>query len=184
MNKIHHKLILSIAIVVTMLSISVPVSAKETYSEEDINQMVEECCKDYDVSPYLVESIIFYESTYNPNATNRSKTCFGLMQIGKRWHKDRMDRLGVTDLYDPESNILVGVDYLQELFEKYEDPGLVLMIYHGEKNAVYKANHGIISNYAQNILERAKELEETREEAEQDGREKSTQLDLRCVKLC
>lgn len=184
MNKITKKLTTYLLIVSLMWSISITANAKETYSEEEINQIVEECCEDYDISPYLVESIIFYESTYNPNATNYNKTCFGLMQIGKRWHLSRMERLGVTDLYDPKSNILVGVDYLQELFEKYEDPAIVLMVYHGEKNAVKKANQGNISRYARDILERAKELEESREEAEQDGREKSIELDLRCVKLC
>ena len=40
-----------------------------------------------------------------------------------------MERLGVSDLYDPYGNILVATDYLVELFEKHGDIGLSLMIY-------------------------------------------------------
>ena len=53
----------------------------------------------------------------------------------------------------------VGVDYLAELFEKYEDAGTVLAVYHGEKNGASKAGEGIYSSYTEGILERAEQLE-------------------------
>ena len=81
------------------------------------------------------------------------------MQIYEKYHTDRMTRLGVTNLYDERSNILVGTDYIRELFEKYNDVATVLMVYHGEKNAVQKGNNGQISDYASSILERSAELE-------------------------
>ena len=51
---------------------------------------------------------------------------------------------------------------LLELFEKYEDPALVLMIYHGESKAQQKYDNGQISSYAKKILDRACELERMR----------------------
>lgn len=47
-----------------------------------------------------------------------------------------MERLGVDDLFDPYSNILVGADYLMELAEKHGDVALVLSIYHGESKGI------------------------------------------------
>ena len=43
----------------------------------------------------------------------------GYMQVQRRWHEDRMARLGVTDLTDPYGNFRVGCDYLAELLGKY-----------------------------------------------------------------
>jgi len=99
-------------------------------------------------------AMIEKESSGRPDV--ESGGCKGLMQISDRWHKDRMERLGVTDIYDPDGNIHVGTDYLAELFEKYEDVGIVLAVYHGEKNATTKTE---LSDYADWILTRSAELE-------------------------
>ena len=106
------------------------------------------------------EELEFYierESRWNPNAVNGD--CMGLMQISERWHRERMERLGVTDLFDPYDNILVGVDYMAELFERYEDPGMVLMIYNGDSRAKNLQATGNLSEYADWILTRSAELE-------------------------
>lgn len=117
----------------------------------------EACVKygdEYGICPELLMAMIERESSGRPDA--ESGGCKGLMQISDRWHKDRMERLEVTDIYDVDGNIHVGADYLAELFGKYEDVGIVLMVYHGEKNAV---NKGKLSSYADWILTRSVELE-------------------------
>lgn len=106
-------------------------------------------------------AIIERESWGDPRAQNGS--CKGLMQVSDKWHKDRMNWLGVTNLFDEYGNILVGTDYLLELFEKYEDPGLVLMIYNGDSQAFENAEKGILPEYAKGILERSAYLEELHE---------------------
>lgn len=85
------------------------------------------------------------------------------MQIADKWHMDRTERLGVTDIYDVDGNIHVGADYLAELFEKYGEVTTVLMVYHGEQNAVAKSENGEISPYADWILTRSAELERRNE---------------------
>lgn len=115
--------------------------------------------EEYGICPELLQAICWKESRYDEDITDGTGTCFGLMQIQKKSHKDRMERLGVTDLLDEYENIHVGADYLSELFEKYEDAGLVLMIYHGESGAIKKAQSGQISQYAKDVLEKSAELE-------------------------
>lgn len=132
--------------------------------KEDVPTEIQIACnkygKEYGIRPELLEAVCWKESRYQEGITDKSKTCFGLMQIKASCHRDRMKRLGVIDLYDIDSNIHVGADILADLFDDYEDEGLVLMLYHGEKGAVGKAKRGKISGYATEIIELSNELEE------------------------
>ena len=114
-------------------------------------------CEQTDICPELVQALIETESNWDPEARNGD--CIGLMQISEDWHQDRMEKYGVTDLTDPYDNILLGVDYLAELFRHYEDPAMVLMVYNGDSRAWDYWETGEMSEYAAKILERAAELE-------------------------
>jgi soluble lytic murein transglycosylase-like protein len=65
------------------------------------------------LDPRVVLAIIKPESTFDPKARSRGGD-FGLMQIRVRYHHDRIQRLGVTDILDIESNIRVGADIVVE----------------------------------------------------------------------
>ena len=149
----------AVLILAGLIVLSVLVARKVEAAEyrADLEAYIEQVCEPYNICPELVEAMIERESTWNPKAQNGD--CMGLMQISGRWHKDRMERLGVTDLLDPYDNILVSVDYLAELFGKSEDAGWVLMTYNGDSraNTLYKT--GKLSAYAEWILERSAELE-------------------------
>ncbi len=132
----------------------IQVRAEECIVPEDIIEMSNEIGMEYHICPELLQSIAFQESRFQADAQNGN--CTGLMQINPVWHQERMDRLGVTDLYDPAQNMEVAADYLQELFGRYEDVGTVLMVYHGESGAVDKIEP---SKYADEILTRSAELE-------------------------
>lgn len=135
------------------------VENKDTYVSEEIQHICVEYGKQYNICPELLMAIIERESSGDANAVNGS--CKGLMQISEKWHCNRMEQLGVSDIFDIRGNILVGCDYLSELFNEYEDISVVLMIYHGEKNAMTKTE---LSDYASGILERSAELERMHEE--------------------
>ena len=129
-----------------------------TPTKAEINEYIVEVAEQYEVLPELVMAMVEAESSNQIDAENGD--CKGLMQVSIKWHKDRMDKLGVTDLMDPYSNILVGVDYLAELSDKYE-VGLALMIYNGGYDYAMRIyEKGELSNYAEKILERSAELEE------------------------
>ena len=130
----------------------------ETWISDEYIEYVNEICEEYCICPEMVIAIIEHESRGQADVSNGD--CKGLMQVSERWHKDRMERLGVTDLYDPYGNILVGVDYLSELFAEYHDIGTVLMIYNGSSNAVSRGESGDYTDYAESIIERSCELEE------------------------
>ena len=118
---------------------------------------IEIICQDKHICPELVESIIEAESSWSPKAQDGA--CIGLMQGSESWHQDRMERLGVTDLTEPYDNILVGVDYLSELFERYEDVGAVLMKWNGDSRLTEYIETGELSEYAEKVLSRSAELE-------------------------
>ena len=136
--------------------LSVRADAAEAEKEE-LRDYMAIVCQERNICPELVEAVIERESNWNTKAENGD--CIGLMQISKRWHQERMDKLGVTDLTDPYGNILVGVDYLADLFERHIDVGKVLMVYNGDSRAWEYDYTGDMSEYAEWILTRSAELE-------------------------
>lgn len=142
-----------------MLSIPLVATAdgNETYISATAYKACEEYGEGYHISPELLMAIIEVESGGNPNATNGD--CKGLMQVNPRYHADRMYRLDVTDIYDEDGNIFVATDYLHELFQKYGEVTLVLDMYNGNSKAMYNYENGIVSDYANKVLTRSRELE-------------------------
>lgn len=130
-------------------------------SELELIEITEEYGRQYNICPELLQAIAMRESTLYLEATNGD--CKGLMQISERWHTQRMERLGVTDIYDARGNILLAADYIAELRDTTEygyDLVYVLMRYNmrtDTANELYKA--GTISNYAKEVVARANELE-------------------------
>jgi hypothetical protein len=130
---------------------------KQSTKRELIDSYVRDIASKYNFEPELIMSVIVQESDYNPKC--KTGNCLGLMQVSAIWHKDRADKLGVKDFYDPYGNILLGVDYLSELRDKYKDIRLVLMLYNMEhKTALRMFNRGQISSYAKTVLTRAEQL--------------------------
>ena len=83
------------------------------------------------IDPILIRAMIQKESQWNAGAMGDGGKSYGLMQIHKRFHTDRMAKLGVTDLLDPVQNIKVGTDYLKELNAMSDGRGTnwILMAY-------------------------------------------------------
>jgi soluble lytic murein transglycosylase-like protein len=134
----------------------------DTYIAEEYQVYAYEVAKEYNLEPELVVAMIEAESSGRASVVSSAK-CIGLMQISPKWHKDRMEKLGVDDLTDAYGNISVGCDFVAELFEKYEDVYAVLMAYNeGEySGAIKRAKDGEYSNYAKKIVARCEELKES-----------------------
>ena len=154
-----------------LVVLSVPIQAKANSlsyidtSESDgipteIRQYAELCGSEYNICPELLESIAFAESSFNPTAANGP--CYGLMQVNCSIHHERIEKYGWTaeDMADPYKNMMIASDYLKELFDQYEDVGLVLMVYNGNNSAIpeYKRT-GTLSRYATKILDQSEEWE-------------------------
>lgn len=130
---------------------------EDTWLSPEIQGYCKEIGMEQGVCPELLEAIIETESSGRADAENGS--CKGLMQVNVNAHRDRMHKLGISNIYDKKGNIIVATDYLLELFEKYEDIGTVLMVYNGTSNAVKRGEQGDYTQYAQKIMQRSRELE-------------------------
>jgi len=127
---------------------------------DDLQVFLIKICEEYHISPALVIAVIEQESQYNASAVGDGGNSVGLMQIQERWHRERMERLGCTDLTNPYQNIAVGVDLLAELYNMNPDTYWVLMAYNGGTgyaDRMMEAN--TYSTYAVEVTTLAAELE-------------------------
>jgi soluble lytic murein transglycosylase-like protein len=133
----------------------------------DVQRHIFELCEKYDLDPMIVFAIIQKESRCTPNASGDGGRSSGLMQIQKKWHSGRMQKLGCNDLMNPYQNVTVGIDILVELYKynsRSRSTEWVLMAYNaGAKYANDKVAAGEVSDYARSVLKIARGLEVTYE---------------------
>lgn len=141
-----------------------PVEEKTLYFDVPLSEELQEHifaeCEKHNITPEIVISMIEQESDYDSDAIGDGGNSKGLMQIQEKWHKERMDKVGCTDLLDPFQNVTVGIDYLAELKDRNDDLYWVLMAYNG--GPVYANKTENISDYALEVSARAEELEGSR----------------------
>jgi hypothetical protein len=87
--------------------------------DAELQAYLRAACDESGVPFELALAVIRKETTYQ-NLQGDDGASIGYMQVQPRWHRARMERLGVTDLMDPFSNFRVGCDYLAELLGKYD----------------------------------------------------------------
>lgn len=113
--------------------------------------IVAECVRK-GVSPCIVFAQIGVESDYKADAIGDNGNSYGLMQIYKSVHSDRMERLGVTDLLDPYQNVTVGIDIMSELLGWNKGLDYALSFYTGMG--------GADCAYSRLVQERAEQIDE------------------------
>lgn len=128
-----------------------PVSAEEpdtSYRRDDIpldyatQDLLHDATSEAGIPYELALAVISRETGYR-NVIGDDGASTGYMQVQERWHRDRMDKLGVTDLSDPVSNFRVGCDFLGELLNKYPTE---------EALTAYNRGTPGKSEYASNVL--------------------------------
>lgn len=121
------------------------------YRDEDIPEEVQLAAEkwgaEYYIVPEILEAMAFYESTYRAEVDNGN--CKGLMQINIKFHKDRMEKLGITDIHDADQNMHLAADYLAELRRQNPEIEDVLKKYSGSTT----------DKYSNKVLKLAEELE-------------------------
>ncbi len=80
-----------------------------------IDQLITQVAKKYNLSEGLIHSVVATESAYNPQAVS-PVGARGLMQLMPATAAD----LGVTDSFDPQQNLNGGTRYLKQLLDKYD----------------------------------------------------------------
>lgn len=128
--------------------------------DDELQDYIIETSEERGVDPAIIIAMIKRESQFDMDIIGDKGKAFGLMQIHPRWHSDRMEKLGVTDLLDPYQNVTVGIDIMSELLDGGESVEWALMAYNsGYANANRHIEAGTLSGYATDVLEFAEELE-------------------------
>jgi hypothetical protein len=125
----------------------------DVHLDEELQAHIILECAFYEVEPEIVFAMIERESRFQADVMGDNGNAYGLMQIHPRWHQDRMDRLGVTDLLNPYQNTTTGIDFLSEQIARYDgDVAKALVAYNqGHFNEA-------ITDYALDVLDMAAEL--------------------------
>lgn len=140
------------------LAIAATVHGEETVKvPEEIKEISEELGQAYNICPETIQAVCYVESRFQADAENGG--CIGIMQVYGKYHKDRMERLGVDDLTDPKQNMAVAVDYLASMVADGEDMKTALMRYHGESRIDKKLESGEMSDYVEAVLKVSAMLE-------------------------
>jgi len=130
---------------------------------EELQSYIFKLCENIGIKPEIVIAMIDRESKFDSDIIGDNGRAFGLMQIHPRWHSERMEELGCTDLLNPFDNVTVGIDILGELLETGGSIEWVLMAYNGgEGYADSLVAEGRVSDYVKDVLGGAESVE-TRE---------------------
>ena len=112
--------------------------------EHETQDLLRQACEESGVDMVLALAVISRETDFR-NISGDNGNAYGYFQVWPKWHYDRMERLGVTDLNDPLGNFRVGCDLLSELLEKYTLT---------EALTAYNSGKPGNSEYARNVIER------------------------------
>lgn len=110
--------------------------------DTETQDLLRAACEESGIDMELALAVIWKETDFR-NIEGDGGNSLGYMQIQPRWHSERMERLGVTDLMDPASNFRVGCDFLSELLE---DHALAYAL------TYYNSGKAVVSQYAEEVM--------------------------------
>lgn len=98
------------------------------------DNIITQASQTYGIPEKMIKAVIQQESGFNAKVTS-SAGAGGLMQLMPATAK----YLGVTDVYDPQQNIMAGTKYLKQMFDQFGDYSTML--------AAYNAGPGNVNKY-------------------------------------
>lgn len=119
------------------------------------SEIIKEASRRYGINEDVINAVIKHESSFNSQAVSGSGAG-GLMQLMPSTAKS----LGVTNVFDPEQNIMAGTKYLkQKLDEFHGSLPLALAAYNAGSGAVrkyggippYKETQAYVNNIIKSI---------------------------------
>lgn len=116
----------------------------------EIQDFLHTACDEAGV-PYALALAVIQRETEFRNVIGDDGASKGYMQVQERWHRERMERLGVTDLMDPFGNFRVGCDFLAELIDQYESVDIAVTVYNWGHypGRITKYGESVMSYYEQ-----------------------------------
>ena len=141
----------------TKLYTNIPLSAR-------FQKYIDGKCKSYGISTNVVMGCIRVESNFQTQIMGDKGKAYGLMQVQKQWHKERMKKVGATNLLDPYDNVAVGIDYLAELYGIYGNYHKALMAYNGgHAYCKRRVRAGLVNSpYSRRVMNYAEDFKKER----------------------
>ena len=121
--------------------------------EDELQLYIVRLCEEHHIDPAVVLGMAQRESQFEADAIGDGGDALGMWQVQPKWHQDRMDKLGATDLLDPYQCVTVAVDFLSELLDIYDgDIEKALTAYNqGRYN-------GVVSDYAKAVIKNSENI--------------------------
>lgn len=122
------------------------------YSIENYDDVISEAARRNGIAFSLLKALIHAESYFNPRAVSK-KGALGLCQIMPH----NLEKLQVSDPFDPWENIMGGARYLKNMLERFDNQlPLALAAYNAGPKAVERYNdippYPETVNYVQKVL--------------------------------
>lgn len=139
--------------ITTKLYSNIPLSAR-------FQLWIDGKCEEKGISTNVVMGVIKKESNFHIKTMGDNGEAYGLMQIQKKWHKKRMEKVGAKDLLNCYDNVNVGIDYLAELYKaNNKNWHKTLMAYNGGQ--AY-ANRRTSTYYSRTVMKYAEQYKKER----------------------
>ncbi|RWR05555.1 lytic transglycosylase domain-containing protein [Siminovitchia fortis] len=110
-------------------------SSTEVKQDSPVEQVINRAAETYRLPSKLIKAVIRHESNFNTRAVSRTGAA-GLMQLMPATARG----LGVTDIMDPEQNVMAGAKYLRNMLDKYKGNVKLAL-------AAYNAGPGNVDKY-------------------------------------
>lgn len=150
------KLIIAI-IVIAIIVIAFKMQILQQIYPKKYSEYVEKYAEECELDPLFVYSIIKAESNFKETAKSNSDA-LGLMQVMQPTAEEIGARLRIEEkiteekLYEPETNIRIGIKYFKSLLDKYDNLNLAIIAYNaGMGNLDSWLEQGIIDSQGENI---------------------------------
>lgn len=117
----------------------------------EIDEAIMLYSKLYNIPPVFVVYLMKRESNFSPRAFS-SVGAVGLMQVFPKWHRDKMDEMGITheEVYDIDNNVRLGCWILRNYIDQTGSIDKALTKYVGGKHPQYVKD--ILVGYANEMM--------------------------------
>lgn len=137
-----------------------------SYNSMDFAYLIAKESFENNLDPFLVLAVVKTESSFRKSVVSH-KGAIGLMQILPNTAnyvssmEDHIEISNVQELFEPQTNVTIGINYLSYLINKFENRKYAIMAYNmGPTNLIRKIRSGqtLPERYYRNVMKNYQQL--------------------------